>query len=79
MKIFARLLLPFGLFYLFLALGWIGWLLASGASAGQFVTVILALPIAVLLIWQGRQFRRDARIPQRRDGNVRDWRAVAHE
>jgi hypothetical protein len=61
MKIFARLLLPFGLFSLVFAIGWIGWLLASGASAGQFVSVILALPIAVYLIWQGRQFRRDGR------------------
>ncbi len=62
MKLFARMALPIGLFYLAFALVYHGWLLTTeGLGALQIINLIFAVPAALYLIWQGREWRRDPR------------------
>jgi hypothetical protein len=62
MKFLARAALPFGIFYLVFALAYHGWLLAIGELSGsQVVNLVFVVPIAIFVIWLGREWRRDPR------------------
>jgi TRAP-type C4-dicarboxylate transport system permease large subunit len=62
MKLFAQAAMPLGVFYLIAALVYHGWFLATeGLSVSQVINFLLVVPIAIFLIWQGREWRRDPR------------------